>query len=313
MRSLFAVASITLALFYQSLVFPRPAVAADAAAGLSCRDPSSTLLWRVTGKHSRVYLFGSIHVGKADFYPLPAVIENAFRQARYIVFEVDPQDLKDPTVIANIQADGTLPEGEKLSDVISPPVLQKLDKTLSGLGLPADSFMHYRPWFITMLLSNLQMASMGYMSDEGIENYLMREKPPQAQVLQLESVQKQIGFMQQLNGEAFLSYTLMDFNKDKEAIQQLVDAWRCADQGQLHKLLFNELKQEATEDPSMKDLMNLLFFKRDKTMAATIRGYLDHGRGDYFIVVGAGHLIGPGSIIDILKDSYKVVNIKKSN
>lgn len=307
MRSFCAVATIILALFYQSPVFPQPA-----AAGLSCPDPSSTLLWRVAGKHSRVYLFGSIHVGKADFYPLPPVIENAFRQARYVVFEVDPRDLNDPAVIAGIRAKGLLPDGKTLDDVISPPVLQNLKKTLSGLGLPVDSFMHYQPWFLTMLLSNLQTASLGYLPDQGIENYLMREKPPQTQVLELESVQKQIGFLQQLDGETFLSYTLMDYNNDKEAIQQMVDAWRCADQKRLHSLLFNELKQAAAEDPSMKQLMNLLFFKRDKTMAATIRGYLENGRGNYFVVVGAGHLLGPGSIIDILDDSYKVVNIKKA-
>ena len=45
-------------------------------------------------------------------------------------------------------------------------------------------------------------------------------------------------------------------------------------------------------------------------MAAIIRGYLEKGRGDYFVTVGAGHLIGDRSIVDILGDRYKVVNVR---
>ena len=36
------------------------------------------MLWRVTGDSNTVYLFGSIHLGEADFYPLNDPIEKAF-------------------------------------------------------------------------------------------------------------------------------------------------------------------------------------------------------------------------------------------
>ena len=302
MKSFISLVTALLLLFYQG----------DAAAqALSCRDPSSTLLWKINGKHSRVYLFGSIHVGRPDFYPLPKVIDSAYRNASYVVFEVDPNSLADPSVATDLQTRGVLPEGQTLNDVVSKQVVDDLASTLTGMGLPAASFMRFQPWFITIVLSNLQMLSLGYVPDQGIEMHLLGEKSKQSQILELESLQQQIGFLQKLNGEAFLAYTLQDFNEGKEKIPQMINAWRCADQGALKDLIFEEL-DTAADDPEMKKLMDMLFFERDKHMAKVIRGYLENGEGDYFVTVGAGHLIGDGSIVDILDDDYKVVNIKKA-
>jgi hypothetical protein len=38
-------------------------------------------LWKVTGSKGVVYLLGTIHAAKADFYPLPSIIEDSFEKA----------------------------------------------------------------------------------------------------------------------------------------------------------------------------------------------------------------------------------------
>lgn len=304
MKSLMTAVTAALLLFYQGAVFGQQP--------LSCRDPSNTLLWKINGKHSTVYLFGSIHVGRADFYPLPAVIESAFHNAQHIVFEVDPNSLTDPAVFADIEAQGVLQDGKTLSDVLSKPVMDNLVTTLNGMGMPANIFMRFKPWFITMVLSDLQMASLGYLPDQGIELHLIKEKSSQSEILELESIQQQISFLTNLNGETFLAYTLLDFDEAKDKIPQMINAWRCADHEALEDLLFNDLETASAEDPEMKKLVDMLFYERNKKMSKTIRGYLENGEGDYFVTVGAGHLIGDRSIVDILDDRYKVENIKKS-
>ena len=52
-------------------------------------------LWKVTGSKGVVYLFGTIHIGKPDFYPLPAIIEDSFKRADTLVEEIksDPSDV----------------------------------------------------------------------------------------------------------------------------------------------------------------------------------------------------------------------------
>jgi NADPH:quinone reductase-like Zn-dependent oxidoreductase len=46
-------------------------------------------LWRVSGGSGTVYLLGSVHVGKADLYPLPREIEQLFESSDFLVEETD--------------------------------------------------------------------------------------------------------------------------------------------------------------------------------------------------------------------------------
>ena len=62
----------------------------EKTSGMVCRDPTSTLLWKVQGKGNTVYIFGSIHVGKPSFYPLSPEIEMAFSSSDHFVVEVNP-------------------------------------------------------------------------------------------------------------------------------------------------------------------------------------------------------------------------------
>ena len=48
-----------------------PVLAATPAAAVS-------YLWEVTSLTNRAYLFGTVHAGKADWYPLPPAVEDAF-------------------------------------------------------------------------------------------------------------------------------------------------------------------------------------------------------------------------------------------
>ena len=276
----------------------------------ACADPARSLLWQVEGRNSTVYLFGSIHVGKPDFYPLHEQIESAYHGADHIVFEVDPRAAASPEVAIQIQTRGLLPGGTSLRDVLSEETLNQLVMTLTGLGLPADNFMNYQPWFLTLLLNNMQMASLGYAPSQGIEAYLIRHKPDLTDVLELESIQEQISFLQELNGESYLAYTLLGFEDAKETINEMINAWKCGDQEDLDRIIFTETEEAAGEDPEMEVLFERMFYDRNMTMASGVRGFLDTGSGKYFVVVGAGHLIGERSVIDLLDDDYPVKNIR---
>ena len=51
---------------------------AGAAAPAAEAGAPKHFLWKVTGPKGVVYLLGTIHAGKADFYPLPSIIEDSF-------------------------------------------------------------------------------------------------------------------------------------------------------------------------------------------------------------------------------------------
>lgn len=137
-----------------------------------CSDPSSTMLWEVRGQESTVYLFGSLHLGDASFYPLPEKIESIFRETDHVVFEVDPRSMTTPQAQQRMLQMGSLAPGQTLGDLVSPELVGDLQARLRFMGVPPENFMNFRPWFLTLLLTSLQYTSLGYFPDYGVEQYL---------------------------------------------------------------------------------------------------------------------------------------------
>jgi uncharacterized protein len=275
---------------------------------VSCKDPSSSMLWEVEANGRNIYLFGSIHLGKAEFYPLHNTIEKAFRESDHLVFEVDPASATDPEVLLEMQTRGTLPPGQSLSDVITPEIVNKLHLQMSKMGLPADALMTMQPWYITLMLSSIQMTMQGYSPQYGIESYLMSQKSTATDVMELESILEQINTLEELNAESFLAYTLQSFDDGGEQIEQLMSSWQCSDKASLIEILFSDINEDPIALGDMVLLREKLFYERNRRMATGIISFLENGSGDYFIVVGAGHLLGERSVIELLQSSGFLVN-----
>ncbi len=275
-----------------------------------CADPTSSMLWRVEspvlqGNGSQIYLFGSIHVGKPEFYPLAEEIENTYQLADYLVFEVDPNSVSDPAVLMSMQTRGMLPSGQTMADVVSSEVLEEFRRVMGNMGLPADNFMTMQPWFLTLMLSSLQMNSLGYLPEYGLESYFLAQKPAQAEILELESIQQQIGFLEALNAETYLAYTINTFESGNEEIEKLVGAWLCADKAPLTEMLFAEFENtelSAAEQAEMEALMGSLYTRRNIDMADKIADYASAQQGTYFVVIGSAHLLGEGSVVELLRE-----------
>jgi hypothetical protein len=73
---------------------------AGAAAPAAEDGAAKHLLWKVTGPKAVVYLLSTIHAGKADFYPLPSIIEDSFNKADTLIEEID---LSQPAEAARVE------------------------------------------------------------------------------------------------------------------------------------------------------------------------------------------------------------------
>jgi uncharacterized protein YbaP (TraB family) len=287
------------------------AISLASAAQPQCSDPSSTLLWEVEGDNSTVYLFGSLHLGEPGFYPLPEKIERTFRSADHVVFEVDPREMTSPRAQQRMLQMGSLAPGQSLREVLSPAVVAELETRLRFMGVPPENFMNFRPWFVTLMLTSLQYTSLGYFPDYGVEQYIAREVSDTAGTLALETLDEQLGFLQHLDGEAFLAYTLANFEEGRQMASSLVEAWRCADKPVLNALLTKGFEADGAPGIDMEALKDKLITERNVEMAEKIRGYLQEGSGDYFVVVGSAHYLGEGSIVELLrKQGHEVTAVR---
>jgi uncharacterized protein YbaP (TraB family) len=142
--SLSAVAALALALL---LAPPGGAAAAAPAA------PSHPLfLWQVTGGKGTVFLLGSLHAAKADFYPLPRPIEEDFAKSAVLVEEID-LGRQDPVRLRRMVLEkGLYPPGDRLDDHISAETRLALRKYLRRTGQNPDVFAHMKPWLVAVLV-----------------------------------------------------------------------------------------------------------------------------------------------------------------
>ncbi len=60
------------------------------------------------------------------------------------------------------------------------------------------------------------------------------------------------------------------------------------------------LSESVREHPRLMPVFDALFYRRNAAMAAKIEEYLKE-KGRFFVVVGAGHLVGEKGIVELLK------------
>ena len=285
-----------------------------------CSDPAASMLWEVKGaaldnRGVTIKLFGSLHIGKPEFYPLSDLIENAFRSADHLVFEIDPTSAADPQTAMLMQRRGMLPAGQTLQNVVSPEAYATLQQVLADMGLPAAGVNNLKPWLIALMLTNLQVSSLGYSALDGLEMYFTTRKSPQSDILELETMEQQLAMLDSLNPDIFLGYSLEDLQEGAVELHDMVQAWRCADQEKLSAFLFDDFTDtqslSVTEQALVKELHQHLFIERNLVMANGIEQFIRNGSGAYFVVVGSGHLLGEGSVVELLRvRGYEVTPVR---
>ena len=257
------------------------------------------VLWSVRGQHNTVYLFGSIHVLRPGDAGLPRAAESAYADAEQLVMEIDLDDpaVADPLAMAQqMQRSAMLPDGTSLEEVLGadyPAIAERAAE--AGLDLAVlDGFA---PWFVGMLLLQFEVAKRGFDAEHGIEQQLAhRAATDKKPILGLETPADQFAVLAGLSlaeQKRFLLMTLEESDLADARLEHLLTSWRTGDTAALARLLseefdeFPELYRPLTED-------------RNRAWVKQLAPLLDD-RDDYLVVVGALHLVGRNSVVDLLR------------
>ncbi len=264
------------------------------------------VLWEIKSKSNTAYMFGSIHLAKADFYPLPKAAEQAYQRAQHLVVEVD---VSDPGIQQKSMPLFSYQAPDKLQNHVKEATWQKLTGLL---GPNAENLQSIKPAIAATALSLVNFRQLGYDPAKGIDlHFLQKAKADKKTVIALETVEFQAGVLGSLSddeGDDVLSYTL-DAIKSGEILhdsEAMVNAWRQGDAEGLAKILY----ETAQKNQGSKRIMKLLLDDRNVGMSEKIIDLLNAGK-KIFIVVGAGHTTGENSIIDLLqKQGLQVRQVK---
>ena len=128
------------------------------------KDPlagGKMMFWKVSDEDSSVYLLGSMHFGKAEFYPMPDVIEDAYESSDMLGVEIDMLSMDSEALQLSMLQNMAYTDGTNLIDHISPETLELLTVYLKEKGLTIDSFKTMKPGIITVSISAMEAQMAG--------------------------------------------------------------------------------------------------------------------------------------------------------
>jgi uncharacterized protein YbaP (TraB family) len=262
------------------------------------QQSQKSFLWRVHSKTNTVYVLGSLHFSKREIYPLKPQIESAFDQSDLLVVEANINDIRKVDIQKLVES-AFYPEGDTLEKHVTTETYEWVKKEMSGLDIPPDLINKQKPWFLAMTLVSLESMKLGLDPNLGIDKYFLTKADGKKKIFELESLDYQIGLLSALSDkdqESFLIYTLKDLKLMGEELNKLIQAWISGDAKGMESLLTKSI----SEDAGLSSIFDKLVYERNKTMALKIEDFL-RTKETYFVIIGAGHLVGDQGIIEILK------------
>lgn len=272
---------------------PGPSASRSAATASPAAVPEERtvpFLWRATSPavgDGVIHLFGSIHVGRPEMLDFSAPTTAAYDNAEELVVEVDLAEISDPELTKKSLGIVLLPEGEMLRDKIS----AKTYAALAESGLPMAAMDRMKPWAISTILDMSQFAAAGLEERYGVDRYFVAKAKGRRPVRGLETMQSQADVFDGLSWEIQELMLADSLERIGEDPSEIVDVWARGDEAALTSLIFDPLELEPRYEP----FYEAVFFSRNDVMAAQL-ATLCHDGKKRFVVVGAGHLLGPRGI-----------------
>lgn len=276
-------------------------------------------LWEVLDGKSKVYLFGTVHIIDESFFPLKEEILSAFNQCQNLVCEIHIDDKDIENIKVNNQMvynrDYIYPDGDSLYNHYPSKNIINLKKQLEKTGLCSEDILYrlhkLKPEAINALLVQIKLKQMGMDQERiGIDYYLTKEAKKSGKViLELEDKNEQKKMLEEmgwsLNGREKNDQSI-NFKKAKRInskfityigkmyVKGLTSAYTTGNIIDIG----NKIPKEA---PIIRD--------RNEKMCGKIKGLL-RMEGGFFIAVGAMHIAGKGSIVELLrKEGYTLKKI----
>jgi uncharacterized protein YbaP (TraB family) len=258
-------------------------------------------LYRVRDHGNTAWLFGTVHAGKSDWYPLEPTVTDAFDSAGRLVVELDARNAQ--AIQAAFVRRGVYPMGDTLEKHLSAATLAAARRVAQRYDIPWASMSTLRPWAVTLLISGLMLEKAGFQSALGADQYfLSRASKLSKPVVELESADLQLGMFDDLSAaqqEKLLAELLkgIEDGSGLELAIAMVNGWSRADEAAVLRVMRTELAGTSFTALWMR---RVVLGKRNHEMAARVATLL-RGETSLFVAVGMLHLLGNDGVPQLLR------------
>lgn len=255
-------------------------------------------MFKVTGHGHSMVLFGTMHVGLAEFYPLEPRIVQAVAAASTLALELDPA-IAPQAAAAAMREHGLARAGSTL-----PPALSaRLAPLLRQAGMDPAALAHLKPWLVAMVLALHEFGVQGFRADLSVDSHLAAlARSGKAKVMQLESAALQMGLFSKLSEAGQLHYledaiALIESGKHRAEIRAVTDAWRSADRAALDAIA---LRVETDTTFSGRFMREVVLDERNVALADKLLQLLKR-ENNAVAAIGVLHLLGANSVPALMR------------
>ncbi len=260
-------------------------------------DSALHSLWELHGKHNTVYILGSIHLLRPTDYPLPPAVLDAYSGAKSILMEINLQEVDMPQLQAELLGSAQLRDGQTLPGILGKQRYGRAAALAHEVGVELPLFDQFAPWFAAEAISQLQLTQLGFGPESGVEMYFLgRARSDGKTVAGLETVHDQIAIFETMSMDAQAEYLVSSLEQARDLpkdVDAMIHAWQHGDTQWFEA----QMKSEFGTDPG---LYQTLLLARNRKWLPKIEALLNDDK-NYLVIVGTGHLVGPGSVIELLK------------
>jgi uncharacterized protein YbaP (TraB family) len=268
-------------------------------AGALCASVAAqaqSYVWQVSDGTHQLLVGGTIHMLKPSDYPLPAEYRAAVAAADTLVFETDMDVVQKPAFSRQLQQAMMLPKGSNLQDQLDSKTWARLSAYSARKGVPLAPMQAFQPAFVALALTMIEGQRLGF--GDGIDQHYTAQAKAQGKATAvLETPQEQLGFivgMTELEPNVLINAALDDLAQMAEMFKTMTAQWCEGDADALFELMGQPMRDKSPQ------LYNLLLTERNKNWLPHFKQMLATPEVE-FVLVGALHLAGPDSVLELLQ------------
>jgi hypothetical protein len=267
----------------------------------ACRGGNDKLakpfLWSAEKDGVTTYLFGTMHMGVDPEQRLPDLVWSRLEAAKTFAMETDPNDVS--------KIDFMRHDGKTLHEELGGVRWHRLQKMIGEQ--PALRVDQMKPYIAATLVSSSGLPQTVPMDGVMLRHATQGHKP----IVFLEPIETQVTVIEKWLTTRTLGEMLDDVPDTTARTKRLLGAYVSGDEREIQRVTEDEhavaLKRGHTE-AEYRDEMTDLLFRRNASWIPLIDRM--HADGGGFVAVGTLHLVGPGSVLDLLRQrGYKVTRI----
>lgn len=281
-------------------------IPALAALGLSTpQAKAEPAMWEVRDDDSAIWLFGSFHILPEAANWRSGLFDRVMADADAVVFEADVR----PAAVAKLGAEafvrGVYVDGTLLTDTLDDALEARLRQQAAAINLPMGSILAMRPWMATNTITVQALAAEGFRA-EGVE-FVLQPELPEARLDFLETGAQQLDVLAgapEAEQVAMLAATLDELDGMGKLMDKMLGSWVDGTPEQFAELFLMEMGGFETA------FLDRLIYARNRNWLGPLESMLAENR-ENLVIVGAAHLIGDGSVLDLLEQAgYEVERIQ---